>query len=193
MPKKNIPIDYLARDFQTIKNALVEHAKKYYPDTYKDFSEVGFGSLMLDTVSYIGDNLSFYVDYSANESFLDTASEFDNILKLSKPFGFKYSENPSSNGILSIFISVPANANGDAPDYSYIPVLKKNSSFSTETGISFILTEDVRFDREDNEVVVDRVNEDTGLPESYAIKAYGKIQSGYFVQQFYNVGDYERF
>ena len=193
MPKKNIPIDYLARDFQTIKNALVEHAKKYYPDTYKDFSEVGFGSLMLDTVSYIGDNLSFYVDYSANESFLDTASEFDNILKLSKPFGFKYSENPSSNGILSIFISVPANANGDAPDYSYIPVLKKNSSFSTESGISFILTEDVRFDREDNEVVVDRVNEDTGLPESYAIKAYGKIQSGYFVQQFYNVGDYERF
>jgi hypothetical protein len=38
MPKKNIPIDYSARDFQTIKNALVEHAKKYYPETYKDFS-----------------------------------------------------------------------------------------------------------------------------------------------------------
>ena len=73
MPKKNIPIDYLARDFQSIKDALVEHAKKYYPDTYKDFSEVGFGSLMLDTVAYVGDNLSFYLDYTANETFLDTA------------------------------------------------------------------------------------------------------------------------
>ena len=142
MPKKNIPIDYLARDYQTIKNALVEHAKKYYPETYKDFSEVGFGSLMLDTVAYVGDNLSFYLDYSANESFLDTATEFDNILKLSKPFGFKYSENPSSHGIASFFILVPSNLIGTGPDSSYMPVLKKNSTFNSVNGVAFTLIED---------------------------------------------------
>jgi len=193
MPKKNIPIDYLARDFQTIKDALVEHAKKYYPDTYKDFSEVGFGSLMLDTVAYVGDNLSFYVDYAANESFLDTASEFDNILKLSKPFGFKYTENPSSHGIATFFILVPANSFGTAPDEKYIPILKKNSSFQNKTGISFSLVEDVYFNRENNEVVVGAVNETTGLPSTYAIKAYGRVQSGYLTQTFYDVGEYQRF
>ena len=107
MPKKNIPIDYLARDFQSIKDALVEHAKKYYPDTYKDFSEVGFGSLMLDTVAYVGDNLSFYLDYQANESFFDSAIEFKNVLKLSKQMGYKFRENPSSQGIATFFISIP--------------------------------------------------------------------------------------
>jgi hypothetical protein len=193
MPKKNIPIDYSARDFQAIKNALVEHAKKYYPETYKDFSEVGFGSLMLDTVAYIGDNLSFYLDYTANETFLDTASEFDNILKLSKPFGFKYSENPSSHGIATFYILVTANDFATAPDERYIPILKKNSTFTNRTGTAFSLVEDVFFNREDNEVVVGSVNENTGLPETYAIKAYGKVQSGYLTQTFYEVADFQRF
>ncbi len=193
MPKKNIPIDYSARDFQSIKNALVEHAKKYYPDTHKDFSEVGFGSLMLDTVAYVGDNLSFYLDYTANETFLDTASEFDNILKLSKPFGYKYSENPSSHGIATFYILVPANSFATAPEPNYLPILKKNSTFTNRTGTAFSLVEDVFFNREENEVVVGSVNEDTGLPETYAVKANGKVQSGYLTQTFYEVGEFERF
>ena len=193
MPKKNIPIDYLARDFQSIKDALVEHAKKYYPDTYKDFSEVGFGSLMLDTVAYVGDNLSFYLDYTANETFLDTASEFDNILKLSKPFGFKYTENPSSHGVGTFFALIPANSLGNGPDQNYMPILKKNSTLKNRSGTSFSLIEDVYFDREDNEVVVGTVNETTGLPLTYAVKAHGRIQSGYLTQTFYDVSDYQRF
>jgi hypothetical protein len=193
MPKKNIPIDYLARDYESIKSALVEHAKRYYPQTYKDFSEVGFGSLMLDTVSYIGDNLSFYVDYNTNETFLDTASEFDNILKLSKQFGFKYYENPSSHGIATFFILVPANVYGLGPDPSYIPILKKDSSFSTRGGVSFTLTEDVFFNKDDNEIVAGKVNTTTGLPESYAIKAVGKVQSGYLTELVQEIGDYKRF
>jgi hypothetical protein len=193
MPKKNIPIDYLARDFQSIKDALVEHAKKYYPDTYKDFSEVGFGSLMLDTVAYVGDNLSFYVDYTANETFLDTASEFDNILKLSKPFGFKYTENPSSHGIATFFILVSVNSLGNAPDPNYLPILKKNSIFKNRTGNSFSLIEDVFFNREDNEVVVGTVDETTGLPLTYAVKAQGRVQSGFLTQTYYDVGEYQRF
>lgn len=193
MPKKNVPIDYLARDFESIKKALVEHAKKYYPETFKDFSEVGFGSLMLDTVSYIGDNLSFYLDYQANESFLDTASEFDNILKLSKPFGFRYNENPSSQGVAAFFILVPANIFGTEPDRSYMPILKKNSIFSTKTGVNFSLVEDVNFSRTDNDIVVGTVNDTTGLPETYAVKAYGRIMSGFLTQTYYQVGSYEKF
>ena len=72
--KKQYPaIKYTSRDFNTIKQDLVEYAKRYYSNTYKDFSEAGFGSMMLDTVAYVGDILSFYLDYNVNESFLDTA------------------------------------------------------------------------------------------------------------------------
>lgn len=193
MPKKSVPIDYTVRDFSSIKQALLEHAKKYYPETYKDFSEAGFGSLMLDTVSYIGDNLSFYVDYSANESFLDTASEFDNILKLSKPFGYKYQDNPASFGVASFFILVPADATGMGPDVSYLPILKRNSVFSTINGNNYSLIEDVSFSDNLTEAVVGRVNPSTGLPISYALRAYGKVMSGYITETFYTVGEYKKF
>ena len=59
--KRIVPINYLNRDFETIKQGLVDHAKRYFPDTFKDFNEASFGALMIDAVSYIGDNLSFYL------------------------------------------------------------------------------------------------------------------------------------
>ena len=81
MTKKNKKlIRYTDRDFNSIKEGLVDYARRYYPDIFKDFSEASFGSLMLDTVAYAGDILSFYLDYQTNESFLDTAVEYDNIL-----------------------------------------------------------------------------------------------------------------
>ncbi len=69
MPDKKILVNYTNRDFNSIKRDLEEHARRYYPDTYKDFSENSFGSYILDTVSYVGDMLSFYLDYQVNESF----------------------------------------------------------------------------------------------------------------------------
>ena len=50
MPDKKILINYTNRDFNSIKRDLEEHARRYYPDTYKDFSENSFGSYVLDTV-----------------------------------------------------------------------------------------------------------------------------------------------
>ena len=79
MPKsKNINIKYTSREFSSIKEDLVDHAKRFYPENYKDFTVPSFGSMVFDSVSYIGDILSYYVDYSVNESFLDTAVEFNN-------------------------------------------------------------------------------------------------------------------
>ena len=73
------PISYTSRDYDSIKASLVDHARRYYPDSYKDFNEASFGSLMIDAVSYVGDVLSFYLDYQANENFLDSAIETKNI------------------------------------------------------------------------------------------------------------------
>ena len=89
MPKNKILVDYTSREFNTIKQDLENHARLYYPDSYKDFSENSFGSYVLDTVAYVGDMLSFYLDYQVNESFLETAVEYDNISRLTKNIGYK--------------------------------------------------------------------------------------------------------
>jgi hypothetical protein len=193
MPKKNVPINYTSRDFGRIKNDLVAHAKRYYPTTFKDFNEAGFGSLMLDAVAYLGDQLSFYIDYQANESFLTTANEFENINKLARQMGFRLRENPSSHGIATFFILVPANTNGLGPDPRYVPVLKRGSVFSSRSGNDFTLNEDVRFDGDDNEIVVGQVDDATGLPTSYAIRGYGRIVSGRNEETQIAVGDFTRF
>ncbi|MCK9596396.1 hypothetical protein M0R19_04390 [Candidatus Pacearchaeota archaeon] len=191
--KKIVPINYTSRDFDGIKNDLVEYVKRYYPTTYKDFSEASFGSLMFDITAYIGDVLSFYLDYSVNESFSETAMEYNNIIKRSRPLGFKFRGNPSSFGTVSFYITIPANTVGTSPNTAYLPVLKKGSEFSTKSGIGFLLNNDIRFDNPNNEVRVATVDPTTGLPTSYVVKAYGDVVSGKIMQEIVSIGSFEKY
>ncbi len=129
-------IRYTDRDFNSIKESLVRLYKRYYPDIYKDFSEASFGSLMLDTVSYVGDVLSFYLDYQTNESFLDTAIEYDNILRHGEQVGYKPQLKANSFGVITLYILIPAQTIGSAPDTDYLPVLAKGTKFSLTAGQS---------------------------------------------------------
>ena len=191
--KKAVAVKYTSRDFQSIKNDLIEYSKRYYPDTFKDFNEASFGALMLDTVAYVGDMLSFYLDYQANESFLDTAVEFDNIVKLGRQLGFRFKGTPSTYGTVSLFIKIPAASNGLGPNYSYAPVLLKGTQFTSGGGAGFILNENIDFSDTNLETVVAEVNQDTGLPTSYAIKAYGQVISGRIFEDIISVGDFQKF
>ena len=159
MPKrKNIKIDYTSRDFDSIKEKLIEHAKIYYPDNYKDFSTPSFGSMILDSVAYVGDVLSYYLDYSANESFLDSSIEYDNVRRHAKSLGYNNKGIPSSYGSVELYIIVPSNIDGTAPDTSYLPILKNGSTFSSFSGGNFILTEDVDFSDPSNETEIGRAH-----------------------------------
>jgi hypothetical protein len=187
------PINYTSRDFATIKNDLENYARRYYPDTFQDFSEASFGSLMLDMTAYVGDILSFYVDYQVNESFLDTALEYNNISRLSKQMGFKQPGAASSQGFVTLYIVVPASSTAVGPDLRYAPVLKNGTKFASNSGAVFTLLDDVDFANADNDIVVATTNSTTGLPTGYAIKAMGRVKSGELRVQYITVGQYQRF
>lgn len=193
MADKKPAIKYTSRDFESIKSDLVDYARRYYPETFRDFSANSFGSLMLDTVSYVGDILSFYLDYQVNETFLSTASEYDNVLKISRQLGLKADLSPASYGVLTFFILVPATNNG-APNFDYAPVLRSGSKFSTSDGKLYTLLEDVNFrDVEQNEVVPGQIDNQSSVPTSYAIRARGQAISGELLVRDVAVGTYERF
>lgn len=189
--KKNI--NYTSRDFSSIKNDLIQYAKKYYPNTYKDFSEASFGSLMIDTVAYVGDILSFYVDYGVNESFLTTAIERENVIKIAKQLGFKIPGRSSAYGRVQLYVSVPANSTGIGPDSRYIPILQKGTSFGAANGQRFTLLENVDFSNEYNEIIVISVDNTTGLPTFYGIKSSGMVVSGDEVTSTFTIGEFQRF
>jgi len=189
---KKPKISYTSRDFQSIKNDLVNYAKVYYPETYKDFNEASFGSLMFDLVSYVGDILSFYVDYQSNESFLETAIEPNNVLKLANQMGYRFTGAPSSTGVCAFYVIVPALTNGGAPNSDLIPILKKGTILASDGGASFLLNEDIDFSASNTEIKVAAVDSNNSVI-SYAMKAYGEVISGEIKTENISVGDYEKF
>ncbi len=190
--KRKPAIDYTSRDFNSIKSDLVNYARKYYPETFRDFTVNSFGSLMLDTVSYVGDIVSFYLDYQVNESFLSTALEYDNILKISRQLGLKPQLAPASFGLLTLFVTVPATAIG-TPDLRYTPVIQRGSIFASQDGSLFTLLEDVDFGEENVEVVPGAVDSGTDVPITYALRARGQAMSGELSLFEFAVGEYEKF
>lgn len=192
MTKKTPPIKYTSRDFASIKDDLINYAKIYYPETYKDFNEASFGSLLFDMVAYVGDILSFYTDYQANESFLDSAIETQNILRLAKQMGFKYPGTASSTCICTFYVTVPATTGSGAPDEDLIPILLAGSILSAKNGASFVLSEDIDFSKDNVQIKCAEVDAN-GQPTSYVFKAYGEVFSGVLETEFVEIGPYKKF
>ena len=192
MPKYP-PIKYTSRDYASIKNDLMDHIKRYYSDTYKDFNEASFGAMMLDSVAYIGDVLSFYLDYQANECFMDTAVQYENLIKLGRQNGYRHSAAASSQGVATLYALLPANDNGQGANMDYAPTMKAGSTFSTIDGNQFILVDSVNFNNLDNELVVAKVNSKTGQPTHYAVKTHGKVISGAYAEESIILGGFEKF
>lgn len=186
-------INYTNRDFDSIKNSLIEYAKQYYPTTYRDFSEASFGAIMIDLLSLIGDNLSFYLDYQANEQFLSTAVQYENIVRLARERGYRDTGKFSSQAQVDFYIQVPADSFG-RPDSTYLPILEKNSSFAVQgpNAAQYLLAEDVDFSLDSVQKVVAAETSD-GLPSSFVLKASGKVVSGNFYSQQVVVETYEKF
>ena len=147
----NVPknfIDYTARDFDTIKQRLVEYTKVNYPDTYQDFNASSFGSLMFDLVAYVGDQLAFYTDYIAAESNMVTAQEENSVRDLAEEHGAEIDLGANVSAMVEVILAIPALANGQ-PDYSYLELIlhagesSPSMLLATESGQTFTLDNDV--------------------------------------------------
>ena len=86
---KESNVNYLNKDFTSFKKSLIDYAKSYFPDTYRDFNETSPGMMLLEMTSYVGDVMSFYIDQQYREMMLPLAEERRNIINLAKMFGYK--------------------------------------------------------------------------------------------------------
>ena len=107
-------INYLNKDFTSLKKDLIEYAKTYFPDTYQDFNETSAGMMLLEMNAYVGDVLSFYIDQQFKEMFLTTADERVNLINLAKTVGYKVKPTTPSYVVLTFKQSVPVA--GTAPN-----------------------------------------------------------------------------
>lgn len=65
-------IDYLAKDYASFRQALLDLVPSRIPD-WIDRHEADLGIALIELLAYVGDQLSYYQDAVANETFLETA------------------------------------------------------------------------------------------------------------------------
>ena len=85
---KESNVNYLNKDFTALKQSLVDYAKAYFPNTYKDFNETSPGMMLLEMSAYVGDVTSFYIDQQYREMMLPLAEERRNIINMAKMLGY---------------------------------------------------------------------------------------------------------
>ena len=88
---------------------------------------------------------------------------------------------------------VPASATGIGPDRRYMPIVKRGTSFTSQNGLNFVLTEDVNVNDSKNQIITARTDSTTGAPTFYAVRCYGSVVSGRFGNIQVEVGAYERY
>ena len=120
--QKYIPsnVNYTSKDFSTIKADLIEYTKSYFPNSYKDFNETSPGMMLIELSSYVGDVLSYYIDYNYKENILSTATEKRNVRRLAEFLGYKTANKTASIAKLKVTTNIGVDSNGD-PDYSAAP------------------------------------------------------------------------
>ena len=134
---------FLNKDFDSFRSDLEEYARNFFPDKIQDFSPNGFGGLLIELASYIGDVQSFYLDHQFGELNAETAVETKNLEKLLREAGVNIiGAAPAVVGV-TFFVKVPASSG--TYDKSGLPVIKAGSTVSSNASVSFQLIDDIDF------------------------------------------------
>jgi len=201
-PKKSVKeVRYLNKDFTSFKDNLIEFTKIYFPNQYNDFNESSPGMMFIEMASYVGDVLSYYIDNQFKESLLAFAEEKKTVYNMSQTLGYKPKLSTSSTTNIDVFQTVPATSTGAGASYTTKPdlnySLKINSGMEllSDTGVSFITTEDCNFKYSSSYDSMDvSVYESAdNIPVTYLLKKSVKVSSGTVVTEFFTFNAAEKY
>ena len=193
-------INYLSKDFNSFKQNLVEYVKSYYPGTYKDFSENSTGMMFIELASYVGDVLSYYIDYQFKEGFMQYASERNNVVTLANYLGYKPKPSTAAATDLDIMQLVPSKIEDDGrnvPDMKFALNIRPGMEVLPDgAGGTFRTLDSVNFAEEDptrpTEIQVFQ-RDGNGQPTFYLLKKVIRASAGSVKEMTISVGEAEEF
>ena len=137
---KESNVNYLNKDFDSFKSNLIEYAKTYFPNSYKDFNETSPGMMLIEMSAYVGDVLSYYIDQQYKEMMLPLAQERRNLINIAKMLGYK--TKPIIPAYVDITVTQTVDAttdiNNKAPDFADAVVLDKGLQIESAEDSSVI-------------------------------------------------------
>ena len=141
-------IKYLGRDFDSLKEGLVEFAKTYYPNTYNDFNEASPGMMFVEMAAYVGDVLNYYIDSQFKESMLMHATERRNILSIAAAMGYKPKLSCPSLVNIDVYQLFPVSGSGinSEPDMRYAVKVNPGARIRSVVGkVEFMIQNKIDF------------------------------------------------
>jgi len=193
--KRNI--QYINKNFDDFRSALIDYTKNYFPDTYNDFSNSSPGMLFIEMASYVGDILSFYQDTQLQETFLTHAKDPKNLFNLAYMMGYKPKVSVVSEAEITLTQTVDADVN-DLPDWSQAAIVREGSTLeSTDSSqTKFLLKETVDFtvsSSYDPTNVVIAALDSSNNPTSFTLTKKAKAVSAEVATTTFTIGPAERF
>jgi len=170
---KESNVNYLNKDFGALKESLMNYAKSYFPNTYRDFNESSPGMMLLEMNAYVGDVLSFYIDQQYRELLLPLAEERRNIINLAKMFGYKVKPIVPAYVDLTFTSDVAASSGDNSKvDYSkagtFSPGIEITSAANSDISFTTLEHIDFRISSSNDTNTIGSV-EDSGLASAYTL------------------------
>jgi hypothetical protein len=106
MANKYVPqVDYTSRDYVAIRDDMTALIPDYTNNKWTNRDPADFGMTLVELFSYMGDILNHYIDRSANEAYIGTASQRDSVLQLARLLGYRPVENTAATVTLTFYNS----------------------------------------------------------------------------------------
>ncbi len=99
--EEKIAIDYMAKDYASFRNALVDLIPRKIPQ-WKDRSEADMGIMLIELFSYIADELSYFQDRVSNEAFLRTARARTSVSNHLRLIDYHIQDGLSANAFIKV-------------------------------------------------------------------------------------------
>ncbi len=101
--EENQIIDYMAKDYESFRNLLLQLASKKFPDWHLK-NEADIRMVLIDLFSYVADELSYYQDRVANEAFLRTAKKRSSVSSLLSLIDYNLHNGCSAQTFLTVTV-----------------------------------------------------------------------------------------
>ncbi len=193
-------INYLNKDFSSLKSSLIEYAKTYFPNSYRDFNETSPGMMLIEMSAYVGDVMSFYIDNQYKEMMLPLAEERRNLTNMASMFGYKVKPTAPAYVDISVSQTVAATDTEDSidniqPDMTQAMVIDKGLKITsaTNTNIIFETLDVVDFTISGSDVISVSNTDDLGLVSEYTLTKKVRAMSGETKTKAFTVGSPEKF
>jgi hypothetical protein len=112
--EEKITIDYMAKDYASFRNALLDLIPRKIPQ-WKDRSEADMGIMLIELFSYIADELSYFQDRAANEAFLRTARARSSVSNHLSLIDYHIQNGLSANAFIKVEVKEEAETEKKAP------------------------------------------------------------------------------